>query len=133
MPGDFDAVLNLESNLIAEGRTCGFDHGRKEGFREGYDYGVAEARQLGAELALCDGRTAMLLAVYEQRPHLCSDRMRKTLHAARSLLSQLKIDADDDKCVEQVNDLRAKMRMIDIMLRPLGHAQPTSANTALDF
>mmetsp|Transcript_4545 Transcript_4545/g.9835 ORF Transcript_4545/g.9835 Transcript_4545/m.9835 type:complete len:137 (-) Transcript_4545:237-647(-) len=126
---EFDAVLNLEADLIAEGHARGVEHGRSDGFNEGYAYGKAEGQQLGAELSACDGRTAMLLAVFEQRPLLSSERLLKTLVAVRSLLSRLKIDSEDDTCVELVNEIRAKMRMLDILLRPQRHIGMHTAST----
>jgi len=62
--------------------------------------------------------------------------MRRTLTAVQSRIADIRLDPSDEACFEALEEVRAKMRMVDAWLkgsRTRAEAQQSSGTTELSF
>ena len=71
---EWDSLLNIEEQFLADGYAAGEEHGKKAGHATGREMGYQRGRELGRELGQYRGRVALLLAVYTAHPNLATDR-----------------------------------------------------------
>lgn len=138
-----------------QGKAQGFELGQSKGLELGRELGHYRGRTeaLMALYALhpdrCTDRCADVLAA--RRPRAPSDarpltccttrachrcRMRRTLTAVQSRIADIRLDPSDEACFESLEEVRAKMRMVDSWLkgsRTRAEAQQSSGTTELSF
>ena len=68
---EWDSLLNIEEQFLADGYAAGEEHGKKAGHATGREMGYQRGHELGRELGQYRGRVALLLAVYTAHPNLC--------------------------------------------------------------
>ena len=135
----------------------GVVHGEAEGHADGREIGVQKGVQIGREVGQYRGRVTTLLAIYSAHPELASERcaahrgtariahprarshecvcvpsrrMVSTLTRLRESLSSISLDDPlDQRTFDVIDEVRAKMRMIELWLRgsPAGRAAARTA------
>ena len=114
---EFDELLNLEERFLAEGYSQGLAHGEAAGHADGRALGERKGLEIGREVGRYRGRVATLLALYAAHPELASARMRSTLNSAAESLGRISLeDPLDQGCFDLIEDVRAKMRMVELWL-----------------
>jgi hypothetical protein len=112
---ELDAIADVEARLVHEGFEEGVAHGRQRGSAAGEPVGREKGLELGAEVGHYRGRVEALLAIYASGS-APSSRILKTLHALRELLAGLSLDPQDQAGFDVLEDVRAKMRVVDLSL-----------------
>ena len=132
--------MHVSAPLLA-----GVARGEQQGKAQGFELGQSKGLELGRELGHYRGRTEALLALYAIHPDRCTDRcadalaaqasnrasrltrctarpgrlrrMRRTLTAVQSRIADIRLDPSDEACFEALEEVRAKMRMVDSWLK----------------
>ena len=99
---------------------AGRDHGRQAGEEAGRELGLQKGLELGREVGQYRGRVDALLAIAHAYHGFASDRILSTLIRLQPALAAIKLDDPlDQKCFNELDDIRAKMRMVDLWLKGL--------------
>ena len=124
-------------------QIAGEQHGKQAGWDTGYEMGHQRGLELGRELGQHRGRVATLLELYAAQPAIASDRMRSTLNKLNAKLQAITLDDPlDQQCFDELEDVRAKMRMVDVWIRSSSNrassasgsvSQPIRGGLGIDF
>ena len=111
---------------------AGEQHGHANGYEAGYELGKSKGLELGRELGQYRGRVAMLRVMCDAHSDFAPDRIRSTLARLEVLLASISFtEPRDEKCFDDFEDARAKMRMLDVWLHgPTGMARWVARRTA---
>jgi flagellar biosynthesis/type III secretory pathway protein FliH len=112
----FDPLLDVENQFSQQGRTEGRSDGQAQGYDEGFSFGHSKSIELGKELGFYLGCVEMWFMLYSKYPERFHIRTKKSLENLRKLIKEFSFDAKKDNVIYQIEEIRAKFKLIQTLV-----------------